>query len=432
MLSPHDAALVRRDPRVPGLACLLDSERAAILIQALFSSQVDACTLEYLRYKPGVNCLAGYRVAASGGETWVYAIAYGPDAAHKVAKARLRFQEAGLAMAGWVDECSGIVLYRFPGDRRIEGLAALAAGDEARRKFLARLLPDRPGLWQAGLTPLHYKPERRFVARLEGNSDRALVKMYGLKGHAQAISASAAFHAAPGLRIPRRWGTSSRHRAIVWEWVAGQPLPDVLAEGTNGSSALFRTGKALAELHSQRPVCITARSDGRAALQAAADAVAALAPSLAQRVQRLTNFLLPCLSSTSGHRTTIHGDFSADQILVLEDGAGDVAVLDLDHAAWGDPAEDFGSFVAELIQRRINGIAGATDEDAALQALLAGYEQRYRPPSAHRIHCHVAAHLLRRAPEAFRLRFTQDWPGQMESMLTLAEEEVARAQSQPV
>src|SRR3990172_4956978 len=89
MLSPSDADLVRRDPALAGLATVLDAEA---LVAALRRSLPEACLgaaeITYLKYKPGTNCLVGYRLEVSGIAVEAYAKAYRLDVESKLRKAR--------------------------------------------------------------------------------------------------------------------------------------------------------------------------------------------------------------------------------------------------------------------------------------------------------------------------------------------------------
>ena len=67
MLSPCDAGLAGRDRSLPGLATLLDAEAFVALVRrAAPASAVRGARIEYVKYKPGVNCLVGYRLDVDG------------------------------------------------------------------------------------------------------------------------------------------------------------------------------------------------------------------------------------------------------------------------------------------------------------------------------------------------------------------------------
>src|SRR5262245_44651897 len=88
MLSPHDAEIVNRDHDIPGLHILLDDEALALFV-AEFLSLAEGVRAEcdYLRYKPGQNCLARFQVLGSAHPQRFYAIAYRPADLVKVQKA---------------------------------------------------------------------------------------------------------------------------------------------------------------------------------------------------------------------------------------------------------------------------------------------------------------------------------------------------------
>ena len=67
MLSPAERGLVARDPGLPGLGRLLDpGDFLDALRQALPACDVASARLDYLRYKPGTNLLAGYLARIDG------------------------------------------------------------------------------------------------------------------------------------------------------------------------------------------------------------------------------------------------------------------------------------------------------------------------------------------------------------------------------
>ena len=89
MLSSPVADLVLRDPAIPGLATLLDTEAlVARLRRHLPGVDLGTARVTYVKYKPGTNCLVSYRVEMGGTAIDVYAKAYRPDAQAQLAKAR--------------------------------------------------------------------------------------------------------------------------------------------------------------------------------------------------------------------------------------------------------------------------------------------------------------------------------------------------------
>ena len=61
MLTPADAAVVHRDPALPGFGVLLDPDQlVAELQRAVPTVEITAPRIEYFRYSPGRYCRAGY------------------------------------------------------------------------------------------------------------------------------------------------------------------------------------------------------------------------------------------------------------------------------------------------------------------------------------------------------------------------------------
>src|SRR5438874_470747 len=66
MLSLPDADLVRRDPALPGLGTVLDPARfVAALRAARPELGIEAVQVSYVHYKPGRECIVGYRLPRS-------------------------------------------------------------------------------------------------------------------------------------------------------------------------------------------------------------------------------------------------------------------------------------------------------------------------------------------------------------------------------
>jgi tRNA A-37 threonylcarbamoyl transferase component Bud32 len=283
------------------------------------------------------------------------------------------------------------------------------------------MLPSRPELHDAALEPLRYKPERRFVAAIEGeNGQRALVKAYA-GGWQRASAAAKGIASAGALRVPERLGRSRRRQVVVLEWLPGRALSE-LAGATDHppdglADAARRAGEAAAELHGRRPRHLREPdvSDGER-LRAAAEAAAGCCPELTGRLERLAERLAPALAPASG--AAIHGDLAADQVIVGADGQ--VAIVDLDQAAIGDPAADLAGFAAAAEHDVVAGRLDAARRDALLDGFAAGYESASgRPGRAPGRR--VAASLVRLAPEPFRRR-DAGWPALTRALVERAEE----------
>ena len=422
MLSPDDADLARRDSDIPGLGLLLDPTAfAEALRAALPDAGVGAAKARYVRYKPGTNCLVAYRIGFAGVETDVYAKAFRAGTRGKLRKARERLKPHGsLGPGGTVLGDAVTAVFAFPNDYKLDTLTYLADATSRQRLF-ASLLPDRPDLWEASLRGLRYKPERRYVARMITQSGQsALLKLHAEGDYQVASCAATAFSSRGLLRVARRLGRSNHHRAVVLEWLPGRPLAEAIRAPRISPTVARTVGAALAELHmqsSQELEPLTREAEA-ASLLAAADAVAAVCPHLAESAWDLVLRIASGLREVPYAARPIHGDFAADQVLLTGDG---VAILDLDAAAQGDPARDLGSFAARLERDVLRGDLPAGLAAALTDALLEGYCAATGCDLPVHFGLYVAAGLLQVAPHAFRNR-EPDWPAQTQAILERAEE----------
>ncbi|MFQ5592857.1 MAG: phosphotransferase family protein [Anaerolineae bacterium] len=422
MLSPHDADLARRDSDIPGLGLLLDPEAFATALRTVLpDAGVGAAKARYVRYKPGTNCLVAYRLQVAGVETDVYAKAYRAGTRGKLRKAQERLTLHGCLGAGGVVLSDAVTaVFAFPNDYKLDTLTCLADATSRQRLF-ATLLPDRPDLWEASIRGLRYKPERRYVARMiTPTGQSALVKLHTEGDYPAASCAATAFSSRGLLRVARRLGHCNRHHAVVLEWLPGRPLAEAIRAARVSPTAAHTVGAALAELHmqsSQELEPLTREAEA-ASLLAAADAVAAVCPRLAESTWDLALRIASGLREVSYYSCPIHGDFSADQVLFTGES---VAILDLDAAAQGDPVRDLGSFAAWLEREVMRGDLTAGPAAALTETLLEGYCAATGCDLPVHFGLYVAAGLLQVAPHAFRYR-EPDWPARTQAILERAEE----------
>ena len=87
MLIDEDQSLIKREHLIPGFQFLLNSARLSSLIETRCGiSALEDLRLDYLRYKPGTNCIARFQYKADGEWSVGYAKAFGPDATVKLQK----------------------------------------------------------------------------------------------------------------------------------------------------------------------------------------------------------------------------------------------------------------------------------------------------------------------------------------------------------
>ncbi|MGH8501392.1 MAG: hypothetical protein ACREVE_02785, partial [Gammaproteobacteria bacterium] len=257
MLSRPDAALVKRDPAIPGLPLLLDSDRLVAKLRAHLpgAAAITGATIDYLRYKPGTNCLAAYRLDIDGVTLSAHAIAYRPDLRDKLNKARQRVPLVSMLGPGGVvldGHAASVAL--FPNDGRLKSLRRLGNSND-RNRLLRKLMPDRPEFWDGALHLLRYKPRRRYVAKLSTeDGTQATLKLYTKHDYPAARTNADALTAWRGLNVARSLGHSARHRLLAFEWLAGRPLSETFVGAQPDDAAvLARVGATLAVLHAQHP-----------------------------------------------------------------------------------------------------------------------------------------------------------------------------------
>ena len=88
MLAPEDLNIIERDNGLPQLGRLLDPLHYTSLIASHYAScfeenKLTDLQLTYLRYKPGVNCVAGYAFKSGTQSRLAYAKIFSPGQAEK-------------------------------------------------------------------------------------------------------------------------------------------------------------------------------------------------------------------------------------------------------------------------------------------------------------------------------------------------------------
>ncbi|MBA3747782.1 MAG: hypothetical protein H0W96_09890, partial [Solirubrobacterales bacterium] len=159
---------------------LLDDERlTSMLDDALPGAGLRAAQATYVRYKPQTACIVACRLTLADVQVDAYVRLERPTSQdHLTNDARKAAARSPLAHGAVLLPGLTAALYTQPNDRRIAALPDLA-DDDRRRKLLAHALPDHRALWSSSLQALRWKPERRFVAALQGRDGmRALVKAY--------------------------------------------------------------------------------------------------------------------------------------------------------------------------------------------------------------------------------------------------------------
>jgi aminoglycoside phosphotransferase (APT) family kinase protein len=431
MISPTNTDLVHRDPAIIGLKTILDPDTfLRVLRPYLGGMRIENLQMTYIRYKPGTRCLVNYRLDTGETSLNVYAIAHGYDQAIKIRNVRKLKMVNKYGIHGRIIlEDQGIVISVFPNDRRLKALVFLD-DNEKQMELLSKILPDRPDLWDGTFRMLNYKPERRFVAMLQTKSGpQAVVRFYKPSDYQKSIMIAEAFHSVAHLHIPRKIGCSNHYSVLVFEWLDGQVLSNIL----NGNyetavRAIYDTGVALAEFHLQqvdRLMPWSIETEKAENLLALADTIKFLLPHLSTRVLELAHHLANSFSFESIRRP-IHGDFYAKQVLVNDNKQ--VAFIDLDEAKIGDPRIDLGLFIAHLRYMVLSGRLAESRLPLLTEAFLSGYQQTMGKELLNDLHPYVAVGLFRILPHPFR-HGEKEWVMWTEQILNMAESEISKARS---
>ena len=395
------------DRRLPALDLFFDRRALA----AVLGTQA---YVDHLRHKPGISAIGRLNLPGLA-PRWI--ASYHPDASAKVAKI--------LAYASQLDDLSGrrsvltppsVEQWRIPGHP--EHLI-LTGPWEADRKLGRALKPladhgiiDPCG--ESAALVLNYNPFRRVVFAFDTRGGQRTVckatttHSSGTAALVRRLSAAGVPLVAPYSPGDQPAGIFASHHARYFPWVDGGNLADLLlvenAEGHTAPEAhpAFRTGEALALLHAQRPSADTPASGPLLSpIPSTVQSLAHLLPEQASRLERIGARLAPLLAA-AGADSVIHGDFSADQVLVAEHG---VRLIDFDRVRTGPGIADLASFAAVELLSIAPGIPGSAGRLANLPttaAMLAGYLHSGRTFSEVELNIWASHYLLGRLSEPFR------------------------------
>ena len=392
-LSAADAALCRRERALPGLAGLLQAPALAEEVG------IGAMRQSYLRFKPGTSCVAGLIPKDGRLDAWT-AMTYPAERWEEV-RARTKWRQRG---AIFMDRHQ-IALVPLSLERRLKSARAIA--DIRSRLALLEAL----GLGGAELRILRYKPGRRLVLRADvAGAPVAVVKLHA-SSEAFARAEAGARHAV-ATGGPAVSGVDPDLRAIAVAWTPGRALSH---DADPSDFAL--AGAALAMAHA------SAGGTGLAEWRPAdptdhVAALSALSADLGDLAAREIGALPPLEGASA---VPLHGDFSADQVIVGPLGA---TLVDRDRAASGPAARDLGSALARL---DLDAVRGA-ETGRAVAGLLEGYASVGRPPDLVQVAAHRAHALLALAVDGFRAR-RPDWDREAEAVIERVMATVAHAAS---
>jgi Putative homoserine kinase type II (protein kinase fold) len=407
MLGLPELEIVRRDAIVPNLDILFDPDCFVHLLSQSWPEAKDTkADITYVRYKAKKSCLVSYRLTSASGIHELYAKAHpnGIELPSQPIEGR------------FILEKGAIVVSLFPEDKQLRVISELW-NPKKRRGLLSTHLPEID-LSSVDLWVLNYLPERRFVCCMTDAHHRQMViKAHDEKGMAAASVSNV--HSAGRLRIGKKITESEENRFSIYEWLPGNLLSvEILLHDFN-PQLLEMVGEALAEFHQQKAdVPFLKREEEKETLSSLTEHLAFLYPAMAERLYSVSNEMSRTLHSLPDCSETIHGDFSAKQVLLNGETVG---IIDLDRSARGDSALDVGNFIAYLEREAVYGRFERERITTFRDTILRGYQNIAPPPESKRIDFYVTLGLYRLLPDPFRYQ-EKRWPQNMETILRRIEQ----------
>jgi len=384
-------------------------------------SKVDEIKLDYLRYKPGMNCLARYELKTHGNTIWAYAKAHGQDAGIKLEKSRDRPAiNSVLGPGRIVLKDQQITFSIFPNDAKLFNLQCLSDSTYRKRLFTRVFGVDSP--WRECVLDeiLNYKPERRYVTRLKRpDGQYALAKFYTKRGYVKAHIISRKLNRNRFSHYPETLGRSTKYKVVAYQWQPGITLRQLNTCGKLSSSDLIATAESLAELHGSACDGLTLPDAGVQLdqLEALVVQLGVLLPHLHQRAENISQKLARWLNNQPPVRQPVHGDFYDKQAIVNN---GKVKLIDLDAACLGNPMLDLGNYIAHLESQACNQALSGTEVETQKNTLTNAYEQSTSHICIDDLDRYTALGLFALIHHPFR-DWSPVWPTQTERLLERVE-----------
>ncbi len=405
MLSKADQLVVDRDRGLPGLGVVLNDEAVGALLAERMGISASGLRGVYVRYKPGVSCMVGYELQGAEGHVQrFYARAHRLQDQNKIVKERRAVGVVGSSDVGRIVlEDQAVVVFVFPRDHELLSIEKLISPPE--HDWRKRVFKKDRSFDDAKARVLRYKPERRLVVELCSTKARSVVKCYRPADFDLAYGNACFIEQAGGIGrgeviTPRLLGRSMRHKMMAFSWVKGKAMQELLEQ--RNRAMLEELGSVLSSLHKMPgnlDVCWEPATE-IGAMESACSLLAWLDPELGDQSWELSAKLSAMLSSKTWARQPIHGDMSADQILVGDEG---LCVLDFDRACMGPAERDLGSFWAwQLAYASYSQDSDHTGQE--IKALCAGYEKGGGELDREGVKLFAAVGLVQRALEPFRRR----------------------------
>ncbi|GAA2113649.1 aminoglycoside phosphotransferase family protein [Kocuria atrinae] len=361
--------------------------------------------IEHLRFKPETSAVArvvdgGHSSSGAASQPWWFA-AYAPSETNKAGKLLKRADQTGYPLFTTL----------LPDDPR----TSVFCGPIGLDRMLFKALAEAKAVDSHGYvdgTVLSYNPWRRVVFKRDGVSGESSVVRVWAEPPATAPFLSALHQlGAPVLPV-----TGMTQHSIEQPWITGGDFTERLASDVAAGGALLPAiAEAVARLHSIDPAAMVSmtqevlhsRMPGArgqklavpgvnpvAALQSAGNGLTCFLDDLRGHFEDVSDDVLRAIAENPGAGVVSHGDLSADQVVLGEDGSP--LLIDFDRMKMAPIGYDLGDFAAvEMLSGR---------NPATAIALADAY--RHVPGAGvvtdESVRAWTAFHVLLRVTEAFR------------------------------
>ncbi len=361
--------------------------------------------IEHLRFKPETSAVARIVDAArdhsgAASQPWWFA-AYAPSETNKAGKLLKRADQTGYPLFTAL----------LPDDPRTSVFCGPIGLDRMLFKALAEAKAVDSHGYIAG-TVLSYNPWRRVVfKRTDPAGQSSVVRVWAEPPVTAPFLPALHQLGAPVLPV-----TGMTQHSIEQPWITGGDFTERLAaDAATGGALLPAIAEAVARLHSIDSAALVSMTQdvlhsgmpgarGQklavpgvnpvAALQGAGNGLTCFLADLRGSFETVSDDVLRAIAENPGHGVLSHGDLSADQVVLGEDGAS--LLIDFDRMKLAPIGYDLGDFAAvELLSGR---------NPATAIALAEAY--RHVPGAGvvtdKSVRAWTAFHVLLRVTEAFR------------------------------
>lgn len=419
MISIPYAELIYRDRNIKGLKILLDKDELSKRLDPYFT-KIELEML-YIRYKPNTNCLINYRGKIDNKIFNLYAKAF-RDKDNKINKFKHKFRNENSEGSIIALEDYQIVISFFPCDYKLSSIKYLGRPQQ-EQIMLRKIFPNNPEFWNGDIQVLHYKPERRLIAKLHTKTKKNIVlRFYNDNDYAKLAKIDDIMKSNIKVRLPKQIGVSDELKLMAFEWLDGEILLDILrTDYTKSLKMINDTGNALAKFHLQEiPDIKIIKSEINDELFNLVNQLMVINPTLYRKAKRIFKFISGNLPSKSPYGV-LHGDFHAKQIIVQEDNQ--IAFIDLDELRIGNPLADIGNFISHLKYWSIYNQIPSSWLSNIIASFISGYRTTKTIESYEEINLYSSIGLLRLIHHPFRI-CDKNWIEHTNQLLNLINREI--------